>query len=67
LRGIPLEFLYLQGAPATDLTPIKALPLKELRCDFRRERDADILRSMRTLQKINDEPAETFWGKAGKL
>jgi hypothetical protein len=67
LRGMPLEFLYLQGTPVTDLAPIKALPLKELRCDFRRERDADILRSMKTLQKINDEPAETFWSKAGKL
>jgi hypothetical protein len=37
------------------------MPLKELRCDFKPERDADILRSIKTLEKINDKPAAEFW------
>jgi hypothetical protein len=41
-----------------------------LRCDFRPERDAAILRAIGTLKTINDKPAAIFWreveeGKAG--
>ena len=37
------------------------MPLKDLRCDFKPERDAEILRSIKTLETINDKPAEEFW------
>ena len=33
------------------------MPLKNLWCDFKPERDAAILRSIKTLEKINDKPA----------
>jgi len=37
------------------------MPLTELKCDFKPERDADILRCVKTLEKINDKPAAQFW------
>jgi hypothetical protein len=40
---------------------LKGMRLKELHCDFQRERDAAVLRSLTTLEKINDKPADDFW------
>jgi hypothetical protein len=37
------------------------MPLKELGCDFLPERDAEIVRSIKTLEKINGKPAAEFW------
>jgi hypothetical protein len=37
------------------------MPLKELSCDFKPERDAAILRPIRTLERINGKPAQEFW------
>jgi hypothetical protein len=37
------------------------MPLKELSWDFQRERDPEILRSLTTLERINDKPAADFW------
>jgi Leucine-rich repeat (LRR) protein len=45
----------------TDLSPLKSMPLKELSCDFNPERDAKILRSIKTLETINLKPAAAFW------
>jgi len=61
LRGLSLRWLYLHWNPITDLTPLKGMPLEQLTCDFKAERDADILRSIKTLGKINGMPAAEFW------
>jgi hypothetical protein len=45
----------------TDLSPLKEMPLRDLRCDFKFERDAAILRSIKTLETINQKPAAQFW------
>jgi len=37
------------------------MPLKEFSCDFKTERDAEILRSIKTLETINGKPAAVFW------
>ena len=37
------------------------MPLKVLECDFKPERDGDILRSLTTLETINGKPARDFW------
>jgi len=37
------------------------MPLKELFCDFKPERDADLLRSIKTLATINYQSAAEFW------
>ena len=54
-----------------DLSPLKGMPLKRLSCDFKPERDTELLRSIKTLEMINDKPAEEFWkeveaGNTGK-
>ena len=37
------------------------MPLKNLSCDFKPERDTELLRSIKTLETINDKPAAEFW------
>jgi formylglycine-generating enzyme required for sulfatase activity len=68
LKGMPLHWLYCEDTSVTDLAPLKGMPLKSLRVDFKPERDAEILRSIKTLETINDQPAAEFWKKvdAGK-
>jgi hypothetical protein len=61
LKDKKLTTLTCRGTRVTDLSPLKGMPLKELRCDFNPERDAAILRSLKTLEKINDKPAAEFW------
>ena len=34
------------------------------KCDFKFERDAEILRSIKTLETINEKPAAQFWKEA---
>jgi hypothetical protein len=45
----------------SDLVPLKGMPLEEPFCDFQRERDTAVLRSLTTLDSINDKPAAGFW------
>jgi hypothetical protein len=37
------------------------MPLRILSCDFKPARDAESLRSIKTLEKINEKPAADFW------
>jgi hypothetical protein len=53
--------LTIDGTEVTDLSLLKGMPLKELDCDFRPDRDTAILRSIKTLEKINGKPAAEFW------
>jgi hypothetical protein len=61
LRGMPLQLFWSVGSAVSDLSPLKGMPLKEICCDFQRERDAEFLRSFTTLEKINGKPAAEFW------
>jgi Leucine-rich repeat (LRR) protein len=56
-----LTTLLVDHTKVTELSLLKGMPLKELSCDFRPERDAEILRSIRTLERINGKPAVEFW------
>ena len=53
--------LFFDHTKVTDLSLLKEMPLKELSCDFRPERDGEILRSIKTLETINGKPAAEFW------
>jgi serine/threonine protein kinase len=64
LTGIPLEELEFHGTFPADVAPLRSMPLKSVRCDFKPDRDAEILRSIKTLQQINDKPAAEFWKEA---
>ena len=57
--GIPVFTgdLALLDTKVTDLSPLKDMPLTNLTCDFKPDRDAAVLRSISTLQTLNDKPA----------
>jgi serine/threonine protein kinase len=61
LKDMKLTRLDCGGTKVSDLAPLKGMPLQELRCDFNLERDAAILRSIKTLENINGKPAAEFW------
>lgn len=61
LSGMPLKRLSIKGTRATDLSPLQGLRLETLECDFVPERDTAILKSISTLEKINDIPVAEFW------
>ena len=61
-----LTLLRIENTKVTDLSQLQGMPLQELNCDFRPERDADILRSIKTLEKINYKPAAEFWDQYDK-
>jgi len=61
LKDMKLTTLVCDNTQVTDLSPLKGMPVKELWCDFKAERDTEILRSLKTLEKINDKPAQEFW------
>jgi hypothetical protein len=56
-----LTRLHIGFTKVSDLSLLKEMPLKELDCNFRSERDAEILRSIKTLETINGKPAAEFW------
>ena len=62
LRGMKLTYLA-SNAGVSDLSPLRGMPLNEIYCEFRPERDTEILRSLTTLQRINNELAAEFWKK----
>jgi serine/threonine protein kinase/Leucine-rich repeat (LRR) protein len=61
LKGMPLMILYCDHTPVADLSPLQGMPLKNLHCDFMADRDAKILRSITSLEKINDKESKQFW------
>jgi hypothetical protein len=61
LNGMALTYLDYTNTLVSDIATLKGMPLKELRCNFQPARDAVILRSIKTLEIINDKPAAEFW------
>jgi hypothetical protein len=67
LKDVPLENLHLWGTGVADLTPLARMPLRGigLNAGWERrmadERYGGVLRSLRSLEKINDKPAAEFW------
>jgi hypothetical protein len=61
LKDMKLTDLDCSNTKVADLSPLRGLPLKHLYCDFKAERDAEILRSIKTLEKINGKPLAEFW------
>jgi hypothetical protein len=61
LKGLPLKSLMIERTKVSDLSPLKGLPLKQLALDYRPERDAEVLRSLKGLGRINGLPADKFW------
>ena len=61
LKNMKLTYLGCGGTKVSDLSLLKGMPLRELDCDaMLAERHAAILRSIKTLEKINTKPAAEF-------
>jgi hypothetical protein len=60
LRSLKVEKLSICKIQVKDLSPIKELPLKYLRLDYRADR-SEFVRSFTGLETINDKPAAEFW------
>ncbi|MDB5341044.1 MAG: hypothetical protein JWN70_6663 [Planctomycetaceae bacterium] len=61
LQGMPLKYLMCGRTRVADFSVIKDMPLKDLWLEFNPERDAALLRSIKTLETINRKPAAEFW------
>ena len=61
LKGMPLTLLALRGHAGDRPVAAARDAAQDLRCDFKPERDAEILRSIKTLETINGKPAAEFW------
>jgi len=68
LKGMTqLLGMNILSTKVTDLSPLKEMPgLKLLYCDFVEERDSGILRSLKSLETINDNPVAIFWRQFDK-
>ncbi|MFO0999942.1 MAG: protein kinase [Planctomycetaceae bacterium] len=66
LVGMPLEKLSLDATSVTDISPLKDLPLIRISISVAADANLEVLRSIRTLQFINDKPAEQYWSEFGK-
>ncbi len=65
--GMKLISLVCTYTNIKDLSPLKGRPLKELFCAFQLERDGEIIRSLKTLETINGQPAAAFWKEVEAL
>jgi serine/threonine protein kinase len=61
LKGMPLEWITFHSTKVTDISPLKGMPLSQIYLDYNPERDREVLRSLTTLQRINDKAADVFW------
>jgi hypothetical protein len=61
LKGMSLEILNLGGSAATDLSPLGEMTVKQLWLNYQPERDAEVLRSIKSLVRINGMSAPEFW------
>jgi serine/threonine protein kinase len=63
LEGMRLETLYSSETKVSDYSVIKSMPLQDLWLNFKPERDSEILRSLKTLKKVNDKSIAEFWAE----
>jgi hypothetical protein len=61
LKGMALEVFHYGETPVKDISILKDMPLREVVCDFQRDRDEAVLRAIKTLETINGKPAAQFW------
>jgi len=60
IKNLKLKFLNMRQTPVVDLSPLTHMPLLTLAFDFKPFRDTELLRSIKTLETINDLPAAEF-------
>lgn len=65
-NNMKLKVLFCFDTKVADLSPLKGMALTDLWCDFKPERDAEILRSIKTLERMNGKPVDQFWKEQSK-
>src|SRR5947208_16761782 len=60
LKGLPLKLLRMRNTQVSDLAPLTGMALREIWLDYQTERDAEVLRSLKSLEQINGTPAGAF-------
>ena len=64
LRGMPLTSLCLLGCDdVTDLSPLEGMQLVKVSLPSRVTKGMDVIRRMKSLTRINGQPADEFWKK----
>ena len=61
LRGMPLATLHLGNTKVANLTPLEGMKLVEITLPPGTPRGLELLRKMKSLEKINGMPAAEFW------
>ncbi|MDB5389436.1 MAG: hypothetical protein JWM11_5082, partial [Planctomycetaceae bacterium] len=61
LRGMPLSKLWATKLNVNDFSPLQDTSLTFISLELISERDSKFLRSMPTLEAINDKPVAEFW------
>jgi hypothetical protein len=64
LKDMHWRILSCAPTKVSDLSPLKGMPLTDIWCDFQAERDAEILRSIKTLETINGKDAKELLKEA---
>jgi hypothetical protein len=60
LKRMPLSLLNCQATQVSDFSALADMPLKILWLDYKPKRDMEILRSIKSLETINDKAAADF-------
>jgi serine/threonine protein kinase len=62
LKGMPLTFLHLYGCDGVeDLSPLEGAELSDVFLPPHVAKGMDAIRRMKSLKKINNQPADEFW------
>jgi serine/threonine-protein kinase len=61
LKGLALTRLRCRDTNTADFGALAEMPLRELFCDFDPKKDADRLRAIKSLQKLNGQPIVEVW------
>jgi hypothetical protein len=64
LHGMPLTLLDAAGMVIEDLSPLRGMKLEALWAPVKMERDAEILRSIKSLKVVNDRDVAAVWKEA---
>ena len=67
LKGMPLEKLYIDQTGVQDPSPIKGMPIRDLRVPELTAKNRDIIASLPKLERVNDQPVESFLNKYSNL
>jgi hypothetical protein len=60
LRNLPLKKLLIRNTRVTDFSSLTSCPLTVLHFDYSADRDASLVRALKTLTEINEIPAADF-------